>query len=149
MLIHPEIIVAPDRPTVKFREPREQVNLEAEIPKILHVQGWGVGTYFNVQFISHDRTKLLSAALFVVTQETEGLHTSDHPYQPVTKVIYTRKASLVGGWWEGEKTSRNATVTWNPGKKLHQVKEGGEVIYETADKELAHQVANGETPNAP
>jgi len=94
MIIHPEVIVTPDFPTVQFREDRENVDLERELPRILNAQGWGIGTYFNVQFISHDRTRLLSAAMFVVIQVTEGLVTNEaNPYQPTTRAVFTRVAS--------------------------------------------------------
>lgn len=100
MIINPEVIVTPDEPTVKIREARENVDLDREIPKILHAQGWDVGTFFNVQFISHDRTKLLSFARFIVTESTEQLHTSDaNPYQPSTKAVFTRKAAQISDWW--------------------------------------------------
>ena len=100
MIINPEVIVTPDCPTVQIREPRENLSLEEELPRIVHNQGWGVGTYFNVQFISHDRTKLLSTGAFVVVQADERLHTSDaNPYQPMTKAVSTRKAEQIGEWW--------------------------------------------------
>lgn len=105
MVIHPQIFVTPDRPTIQFYQPREQVNLEVQIPRILHAQGWGCGIYFNVQFVSHDKKRLLASALFVVSEEMEALTTSEDQYRPVTRTIFNRKASQVGEWWvnlEGE-----------------------------------------------
>ena len=137
MIIHPEILVAPDLPTIKFRQPRDQINLDVELPRILHSQGWGCGTYFHVQFLSHDKNKLLASALYAVTEEKETLHTSDaNPYQPMTKTIFTRKAERIGDWWrcsldgleklEGETVKvvadgSKTIVKWNPGLKVHQV----------------------------
>ena len=149
MIIQAEIIVTPDLPTIKFRNLREQVDLDIELPKILHAQGWGCGTYFHIQFLSHDRTKLLSSANYVVTNEIEELHTNEaNPYQPVTKTLISRKASIIGDWQyfyedlEGEKVKTDgAKIVWNPGKKLHQLKLGDEVIYESADKEEVRKVA--------
>jgi hypothetical protein len=100
MIIHAEVVVTPDRPVVIFREPREKVDLDVELPRTLNSQGWGVGTYFNVQFISHDRTILLASAEFVVTEVREGLHTNEaNPYQPITKMIASRKFEQIGDWW--------------------------------------------------
>lgn len=166
MLIHPEIIVTPDRPVIKFREPREHINLDVELPKILHAQGWGIGTYFHVQFVNHDKTRLLSSAEFVVTEEVESLYTSEaNPYQPVTKAVFTRKAERIGEWWTsgntletdkieshmGQSSARTAineisndiSVVWNPGRKRFQVKTDGKVIHETTDKQEAKDFAAG------
>src|SRR3990172_4674588 len=147
MIIAPEVIVTPDHPTIRFREPREKVDLDIELPRILHAQGWGCGNYFNVQFLSHDKTRLLSSALYVVYQVSETIHTSEtNPYQPITKMVFSRKASLIGEWWIAPaevNPDEILTVTWNPGKKLHQVKRGNELIYETPDKDIANQIATG------
>lgn len=100
MIIHPNTIVTPDRPIIQFREPREHVDLDKKLPQILSAQGWGVGTYFDVQFISHDRTTLLACGRFIVVSVNEGLHTSEaNPYQPITKSVFTRRAEQVGDWW--------------------------------------------------
>ena len=81
------------------------------------------------------------------------MHTSDSPYQPVTKTVFNRKAERVCEWWPALRTSKvesveeltKATVYWNPGKKVHQVKMGDKIIFESSDKELAIRAANGET----
>lgn len=100
MVIQPEIFITPDRPTIRLREPREQVDLDKELPRILSAQGWDVGTYFHIQFVSHDRTTLLASGQFVVTEVREALHTSEaNPYQPITKSVFTRAAEQVGDWW--------------------------------------------------
>ena len=100
MVIHPEVIVTPDCPTIKFRQPKDQIDLDRELPRILQTQGWGCGTYFHVQLFNHDKTKLLASALYVVTEEVETLSVSEDQYRPVTRTVFNRKASLVGGWWE-------------------------------------------------
>lgn len=141
MIIHPEIYATPDSPTVKFREPRDQIDLEIELPKILHSQGWDCGTYFHVQFVSHDKKKLLSSATFVVSEIDETLHTNeDNPYSPVTKTVFHRKAQQIGDWWNSGEV-KAAIVRWNPGKKVHQVIENDKVIYESPDKQQAVKVA--------
>ena len=100
MVIHPEVLVTPDRPIVCFREQRENVDLSVELPKVLHSQGWGLGTHFNVQFISHDRAMLLASAEFLVTDVRESIHTSEaNPYQPMTKMVFARKYKQIGDWW--------------------------------------------------
>lgn len=100
MIIHPTIIVTPDSPTVQFRDPRELVDLDVEIPKILRTQGWDIGTYFDVQFISHDRSAVLMAGRFIVTQARESLVTSTaNPDAPMTKAISVRMAEQIGDWW--------------------------------------------------
>jgi len=149
MIIHPEVIPTPDRPTIKFREPRESINLDIELPKILTQQGWATGTYFDIQFISHDRSELYSAGQFVVTQDKEGLQTGNpDAYQPMTKMVSTKKAEQIGEWItfvkEEVKTPvaenpEDVQVKWNPGLKVFQVKKGDEVIYQNADKEAAQQ----------
>lgn len=104
MVVHPEVIVTPDTPTVRFREPREHIDLDKELPRLLHAQGWSCGTYFNVQFLNHEKTKLLACARFVVTEETESVQTSDaNPYQPMTKTVFSRKAEQIGEWWTTQK----------------------------------------------
>lgn len=160
MVVHPEVIVTPDCPTVKFRQPREQVKLEVELPKILQAQGWGCGTYFHVQFISHDKTELLASGRFVVVGEKESVETTDDPYRPVTKTVYSRKFAQIGDWWSAavvETILDKADVvanppgverkaTWNPGKKKYEVKSGNEVVFESADKQEALDVAEGKRP---
>ena len=100
MLIYPDIQATPDSPTIKFYQPREQIDLAKELPRILHAQGWSCGTYFNVQFLNHERTKLLSCGRFVVSEEVETLHTNDaNPYQPMTRTVFSRSAEQIGDWW--------------------------------------------------
>ena len=150
MLIHPEIVVTPDCPTVQFREPKEKINLDVELPKILNAQGWGLGTYFHVQFINHDKTALIQSGKFVVTEEAESLHTANRDgYQPMTKTISARKAKQIGDWFYSEvpctalpnelegKVLPN--IKWNPGKKVHEVKAGDEVLFASADKTEAEK----------
>lgn len=100
MVIYPEIQVTPDCPTIKFSQPRDQIDLTKELPRILHAQGWGCGTYFNVQFLNHEKTKLLSCGRFVVSEEIESLQTSDaNHYQPMTRTVFSRVAMQIGDWW--------------------------------------------------
>ena len=157
MLIHAEIVVTPDSPTVQFREPKEQVNLDIELPKILNAQGWGLGTYFHVQFINHDRTKLIASGDFLVTGDTESLHTANPDgYQPMTKTISARKAGQIGDWFypnglEPVKVIADCVkgivigeplgkiVKWNPGKKVHEVLVGDEVLFASAVKTEAEK----------
>lgn len=158
MVIQPEIVVTPDCPTVKFRENHSNVDLDKEIPRILHAQGWEVGTYFHVHFLNHERNKLLKSGAFIVTEVVSALHVSEtNPYQPITKEIYTRKAEQVGDWWyasdvvalsplEGETArvvdkeapftpvAKEPFVKWNLGKQMHQLIADGKVIYESKDK---------------
>jgi len=128
MRIHPEIIVTPDQPTIKFREDHEQVDLKVELPKILHSQGWSCGTYFNVQFVDHKRTELLRSGLFVVSEETESLHTNEaNPYQPMTRTEFNRKAVQIGDWWTSEPqeflvAGVRPEVVWNADKEEYHVR---------------------------
>jgi len=169
MVIQPEVIVTPDSPTVRFRDPEEKVDLDKEIPKILVAQGWGVGTYFNVQFLSHDKQELLASRPYVVTSAKEGLRTTEtNPYQPVTSMAYTRTAEPVGPWWRcaeapqetdigggtsnepaaGSPDEPDITVKWNPGKKVHEVKVGDNVVFEHKEKQVATEYADGLTAAA-
>lgn len=100
MVIYPEIQVTPDRPAIRFSQPRDQIDLQKELPRILHAQGWGCGTYFDVQFLNHEKTKLLSCGVFVVSEEIESIQTNDaNPYQPMTKTVFSRAAMQIGEWW--------------------------------------------------
>ena len=100
MLIYPDIQATPDCPTIKFSQPREQIDLNKELPRILHAQGWGCGTLFNIMFLNHEKTKLLSCGRFVVTEEVESLQTNDaNPYQPMTRTVFSRRAEQIGEWW--------------------------------------------------
>lgn len=100
MLIYPDIQATPDSPTIKFYQPQDQIDLNKELPRILHTQGWGCGTYFNVQFLNHEKTKLLACGRFVVSEEIETLHTNDaNPYQPMTRTVFSRRAEQIGEWW--------------------------------------------------
>ena len=116
MIIHPDIFVTPDYPIVRFREPREQIDLDVEVPKILHTQGWGLGTYFSIQFVSHDKTKLYSSARFVVTAEREHFHvTNPEGFQPMTKTLGLRKAEQIEKWWFA--SDQNSKVEDAPQKR--------------------------------
>lgn len=110
MLIYPDIQATPDSPTIKFYQPRDQIDLSKELPRILHTQGWGCGTYFNVQFLNHEKTKLLSCGRFVVSEEVETLHTNDaNPYQPMTKTVFSRSAEQIGDWWPESHSEETAS----------------------------------------
>ena len=158
MLIHPEIAVTPDCPTVKFREPKEKINLDVELPKILNAQGWGLGTYFNIQFISYNRDKLIAEGKFIVTEESESLHTANpEAYQPMTKTLAARKAMQIGEWFypqgiirsekevneirqkREENQSKDKVVKWNFGKKEYEVKLGDGVVFSSKDKAEAEK----------
>ena len=99
-IIRPEIFITPDCPTVKFREDPQNINLAIEIPKILTSQGWALGTIFYIQFIDHDKTKLIKVARFIVTSENSDLRTYN-PYgpQPMTKLVETREATQIEAWF--------------------------------------------------
>ena len=107
MLIYPDIMSTPDSPTIKFNQPRDQIDLHKELPRILHAQGWGCGTLFNIMFLNHEKTKLLACGRFVVSEEIETIQTSDaNPYQPMTRTVFSRVAMQIGDWWpETEKTN--------------------------------------------
>jgi hypothetical protein len=100
MVINPEVIVTPDTPTVKFHQPREKVKLDEELPRIMAANGWGCGTYFNVQFLNHEKTRILACARFLVCEENENTVTSEaNPYQPMTKTVFARRAEQLEDWW--------------------------------------------------
>lgn len=100
MLIYPDIQATPDCPTIKFNQPRDQIDLHKELPRILHAQGWGCGTLFNIMFLNHEKTKLLACGRFVVSEEIESLQTNDaNPYQPMTRTVFSRSAAQIGDWW--------------------------------------------------
>lgn len=117
MVVHPQT-GRPDRPTVQFFEPRELVNLKVELARLLaHGDVVGVGTYFNVQFLSHDRKALLSSALFVVTHEEQRRVTNEaNPYQPISSDPWTRKFAQIGEWWTAAPVEQVAAPVPDVGK---------------------------------
>jgi len=131
MIVKPEIVVTPDYPKVFIREPREAVDLDVEIPKILQVQGWDVGTSFRILFVSHDRQELLSHAEFIVTASMESIETVDTgPASTMTKAVKARRWAQIGDWWEAKTPAKDevAAVKWNPGKKAFDVVKGDDVL---------------------
>ena len=161
MIIHADVSGTPDCPTFSFRQPISEVNLDTEIPKILKEWGWSLGTYFNVQFIKDDRTKLIASGRFIVTEEVNAVHTANaESYSPNTREITSHKFMQIGDWFYPKENKfkidpdkikwveepqvlsgdydKNAPVKkivkWNPGKKVFQVKAGDNVVFEHADK---------------
>ena len=122
MIVKPQIITTPDNPTVMFREAAEAFDLEDEVLKVVHRQGWGLGTRFSVHLINHEATELLKTATYVVTGEVEDYQTRDvDGYQSMSKTIYRRKCALLGDWTEiqpAKKAEKTAPleVKWNPGR---------------------------------
>ena len=113
MLIYPDIQATPDCPTIKFSQPREQIDLEKELPRILHAQGWGCGTLFNIMFLNHEKTKLLACGRFVVSDEIETIQTNDaNPYQPMTKTVFSRRAEQIGDWYPEKKNHDVIDITY-------------------------------------
>ncbi len=99
-IIRPEIFITPDCPTVKFREDPQNINLAIEVPKILTSQGWGIGTIFCIQFVNHDKTKLIKVARFIVTSEDESIQTfNPESERPMTKLVQRREASQMEAWF--------------------------------------------------
>jgi hypothetical protein len=141
MIIHPRIDITPNRPIVIFREPREQVDLDKALPRILRTQGWACGTFFHIQFQSHKQDKLYSFATYVVTQDDEMLVVNeDNPYQTVTKTAFNYKAEIVGDWWfaeyqeEIDETATTVKMAYDKTSKLHQAKRGNDILYENQFK---------------
>lgn len=129
MVIYPEVLVTPDTPTVKFCQPFDKVDLSKELPRILNVQGWGCGTYFNVQFLNHEKTKLLASGRFVVTEEAEAVQTNDaNPYQPLTKTVCTRSAQQLGEWWLAKVPVETEKLTALEGETVKVLADGTEKL---------------------
>jgi len=129
-IIRPDIFITPDCPTVKFREEPENINLAVEVPKILTQQGWGLGTIFCIQFINHDRTKLIKFARFIVSTENSSLQTfnPDGP-QPMTKLVEAREACQMEAWFYPQGSqAKNFKIDWNFGEKKHRVMQGDKIV---------------------
>lgn len=146
MIINPQIVTTPDCPTVIIREPEANVDLESVVRKILNSQGWGLGTYFHVQFVNHERTRLLKSGLFVVTEDDEQYKTSEvSPQQTMSRTVFVRKAMQVGDWLVvAPDKPAEGIVKWNPGKQAYDVKVGDKVVATDTDKEKAQAIAKGE-----
>jgi hypothetical protein len=150
--------------------------LEKEISKVINYQRWSCGTYFNVQCVNHNRSKLLQTSLWVVCEETEDVRVNeDNPYSPVSHIVSARKAAQIGDWWYSgavfnEETVEpptpsqvvaesfddsvwqdidvaNAIRKWNPGKQRHEVLVDDEVVYASPHKNIATAVSEGRDPN--
>ncbi len=141
MIIHPRIDITPNRPTVAFREPREQIDLDIELTRIMKTQDWSCGTYFYVQFVSHSADKLYSSALYLVTKDDESLQTSDaDPYKPMSRTVRDYKCEMVGDWWFAdfqetvEDTEIAAKLAYDKIGKVHQAKLGNDILFESPHK---------------
>jgi hypothetical protein len=132
-ITRPEIFITPDCPTVKFREDPKVINLVIEIPKILTQQGWALGTIFTVQFVNHEKTKLIKVARFIVSTENETLHTfNPDGERPMTKLIQARTAKQMEAWFYPDSQPVAAVgkeVKWNLGLGKHTVVQNGEIIF--------------------
>jgi len=156
MIVKPEIVVTPDHPQIYIREPMENVDLSTLLPRVLDAQGWGVGTTFDVLFVSHDRSTLLNRGQFIVAECMSGLQTSEvSTYQTVTKETFRRRIEMIGDWLvpvsvqeaQGseeagapdvaapEKPNSGPSVRWNPGHKVHEVVTGEGTVVATFSKE--------------
>ena len=144
MIIHPDTNNTPDRPIVKFREPKELMDFEVELGRVMKGQGWELGTRFTIQFINHEKTELLSTAEFVVSEVTEKFITNDdNPYAPTSKNVYVYRASKTSDWWYSEKgiELRDAEpevlemkLAYDKTTKLHQVRLGTDIMFENQFK---------------
>lgn len=101
MVIHPDVDNTRVYTYVQFHQPQDQVDLEKEFELIFkHNRIAGVGSLFTVQFLSDDRTTVLSTGQFIVAYQKEKRITSDaDPYQPVSRDVFIRKAEQIGEWW--------------------------------------------------
>ena len=143
MIVHPLIYVTPDRPTIQIREPQGTTDLDPVLNRVLVAQGWGTGTYFDVQFVDHEAKNVLSHAAFIVKGVAEVLRTNEsNPVQPITGVVAVRKFRQVTRWEDlsegGEKT---VIHHWNPGKQTYEIRLGELVLGEERDKEKAKAMA--------
>ena len=146
MIIKPDIVVTPDRPRVTFREPRDKVEFEREIQRVLWRQGWSLGTYFDVHFVDHDRTRILAVGHFVVAGEREELRTAEpDPDRPITKSVKVYAVQQIGGWLD---LVAPMTTKWNVGAGVFEVRRGEEVVGSDPDKARAEAMAKGEVPLA-
>jgi len=147
MIIHPDINNTPDRPVIKFRTPKELMDLNLELGRAMKSQGWALGTRFTVQFINHEKTNLLSTAEFVVSDREESFITNDdNPYAPTSKDIVTYRAFQVSDWWyselgleirntpEPEPEILALKLGYDKTTKMHQVRFGTEVRFENQFK---------------
>ena len=141
--MRPEIFTTPDCPTVKFREGSELVDLNAEMPRILMSQGWGLGTIFVVQFTNHERTKLIKMARFIVDFEDSTIQTfNPDSQQPMTKMVETRTAKQIETWIYPNGAPVDIStklVKWNFGNKVYEVRLGENVLFSSASKKEAEK----------
>lgn len=147
MIIHPDINNTPDRPVIKFRQPKELMDLTLELGRAMKSQGWALGTRFTVQFINHEKTQLLSTAEFVVSDREESFITNDdNPYAPTSRDIVTYRAIQVDDWWYSELGSEIRDtpepepeilvpkLAYDKTTKVHQVRLGDEILFENQFK---------------
>lgn len=101
------------------------------------------GDRIVVQCMDHLGHELRAEAEFRVVKRSDSIQVRDlDGYRTMQDQNVHREICQIGEWWISPVTT-TPEVVWNPGKKMHQVKVNGEVVFETADKDEAKQVAEG------
>lgn len=143
MIVRPEVFTTPDSPTVRFREPPENVDLSVEIPKLLTTQGWGIGTIFSVQFIDHKRENLIKIARFVVSGEVSSLQTfNPESQQPMTRQVQTRQVRQMEDWFYVNApvaTGEKMKIRYDVNSRKFNIEVGKEVLSSFDTKKEAEE----------
>ncbi len=162
MRIQPRIDTTPIGPAMLIKEPQAKVDLSRELPRILRNNGWPLFTEFRLAFTNHEMTKVLQWGRFVVvgvdaelkTTETDDyrVHTASvamYQYQQIGAFYVAEHETPETAEFPSEGRERRISmgrVKWNPGKQMHEVWAGEDVVFRTREKPLAEKVARGEEP---
>jgi hypothetical protein len=119
--------------------------------------GLKVGDMLTVQCYNHALTELLHEASYRVCEEhreIKVIQLNDRDTKQVNQVSFV--VARYSPWWTspagarveaterellGSEEGEEFRVQWNPGKKLHQVYRGEELVAENSDKDIALEQA--------
>lgn len=130
--------------------PKDEIRGAMIVKRARH-DNLSAGDEIVVQCMNHEKTELLYEAEFRVTKRTDEPDSEERENGDIRQFTKTTiVVERVGDWWasqaarDAEPDEPNERVReWNVGKRLHQVKEGETVVFETPDKELADAIVDG------
>lgn len=134
---------------IRTRCPKELIT-DAMIQQRAAAVNLDCGDFLRVQCTNHERDTVLHFAEWMVYSRKSRINVAELSDQVTrTSEVYSHALLRTVSWTATPAASdAERTVTWNPGRKVHEVKEGGRVIGSSADKETAQKMADGTAPLA-
>jgi hypothetical protein len=95
-----------------------------------------------VQCVTHHGDELIAECEYRVIRRSESIQTRDlDGYQTRQDTHLAIDIAMIRDWWFPNRVasimSTALKVSWNPGRKMHQVKDGDRVVFESTDKDEA------------